>query len=123
MIERFPERLKAAMRAANMRQIDLAEKAGVPKGAINYYIKGKTQPKADRLYLIAKALDVNEAWLIGYDAPMERDDEQKKNDHLVEVVEKLKMDAEFFGAVVQLSELSDVDYATVKALLQSLSNK
>jgi UDP-3-O-[3-hydroxymyristoyl] glucosamine N-acyltransferase len=31
------------------------------------------EPKQDRIYLIAKALRVSEAWLMGFDVPMERD--------------------------------------------------
>ena len=31
-------------------------------------------PKQDGIYLLAKALDVDEAWLMGLDVPMDRDD-------------------------------------------------
>lgn len=33
-------------------------------------MSGYAKPKQDRIYLIAKALHVDEAWLIGYDVPM-----------------------------------------------------
>ena len=33
-------------------------------------MSGYAKPKHDRIYLIAKALHVDEAWLIGYDVPM-----------------------------------------------------
>jgi hypothetical protein len=35
-------------------------------------MSGYAAPKSDRIYLIAKALNVSEAWLIGYDEPMEK---------------------------------------------------
>ena len=54
-----------------MRAIRLSEKTGNPKGAISYYLLGKTSPKLDRLRLICEALEVSEAWLLGYDVPME----------------------------------------------------
>lgn len=41
-------------------------------GALSSYISGKYEPKQTNIYKIAKALDVNEAWLMGHDVPMER---------------------------------------------------
>jgi repressor LexA len=59
------DRLRHALDMNNMKAVELSEKTGVPKGAISYYLSGKSKPKADRLYTIAKALDVSEAWLLG----------------------------------------------------------
>lgn len=67
------ERLQEALIIREMRAADLCERTGIPKGAISYYLSGKSQPKADRLHLIAKALDVSEAWLLGFDVSMERE--------------------------------------------------
>lgn len=39
---------------------------------MSQYISGAFEPKNDRLYLIAQALDVNPVWLMGYDVPMEK---------------------------------------------------
>ena len=36
------------------------------------YMSGDYEPKQDRIYLIAQALNVSEAWLMGYDVPMSR---------------------------------------------------
>lgn len=66
-------RLNEALIVRNMRASDLSERTKIPKGAISYYLSGKSQPKADRLHLIAKALDVSEAWLLGFDVSMERE--------------------------------------------------
>ena len=35
-------------------------------------MSGYTQPKSDKLFILSKALNVSEAWLMGLDAPMER---------------------------------------------------
>jgi transcriptional regulator with XRE-family HTH domain len=45
----------------------------IPKSAISQYVSGAFEPKQDRIYLIAKALNISEAWLLGYDVPMEKD--------------------------------------------------
>ncbi|WP_302425403.1 helix-turn-helix domain-containing protein [Holdemanella biformis] len=47
-----------------------SDKTGIPKSSISQYMSGYAKPKHDRIYLIAKALHVDEAWLIGYDVPM-----------------------------------------------------
>ena len=69
--EEFKDRLKQALKIRNMKAVDLVELTKIPKGAISYYLNGKSTPKADRLFLICKALDVSEAWMLGYDVEME----------------------------------------------------
>lgn len=66
------ERIRIALDRANMSQTDLSKKTGIPKSAISQYIKGSFEPKQDRVYLISKALHVSEAWLMGFDVPIER---------------------------------------------------
>ena len=72
MKESFTNRLNAAMSMRNLKQVDLVEKTGLGKSAISQYVSGIYEPKQKALYLLAKALDVNEAWLMGYDVSMER---------------------------------------------------
>ncbi len=68
----FHERLSTALRARNMRQIELAERTGLNKSQINEYVSGKCRPKQDKLYLIAVALNVSPMWLMGFDVPMDK---------------------------------------------------
>ena len=117
MTEDFKIRLKQALDLRGMRAVDLVEKTGIPKGAISYYLAGRSQPKADRLYIIARALDVSETWLLGYDTPIHRADAQKKNDQLAKLIVKMKTDADFFETVADLADLTEVQYRGVKQLL------
>lgn len=66
------ERIKEGLEARNMKQSDLAEKTKISKGALSSYITGRYIPKQNNIYLIARALNVSEAWLMGHDVPMER---------------------------------------------------
>lgn len=66
------ERMRIALDRANMSQTDLSKKTKIPKSAISQYIKGSFEPKQDRVYLISKALHVSEAWLMGFDVPIEK---------------------------------------------------
>ncbi len=66
------ERMNEALLLRDMKQADLVEKTGIGKSSISTYLSGLYEPKQKNIYKIAKALDVNESWLMGYDVPMER---------------------------------------------------
>ncbi len=66
------ERLKEGMDIRQLKQVDIVERTGINKGALSSYLSGKYEPKQNNIYLLAKALHVNEAWLMGHDVPMER---------------------------------------------------
>lgn len=68
------ERIKKGMELRKMRQSDLVEKTGISKGALSSYISGRYVPKQNNIFLIAKALNVSEAWLMGADVPMTKKD-------------------------------------------------
>ena len=66
------DRISEAMKLRDIRQADLVKKTGISKGALSSYISGRYVPKQNNVYLIAKALDVSEAGLMGGDVPMQR---------------------------------------------------
>ncbi|BDR63967.1 DNA-binding protein [Clostridium tetani] len=72
MSNTISERIKKGLEIRNMKQAELVEKTGIGKSSISTYISGAYEPKQKNIYKIAKALDVNEAWLMGLDVPMER---------------------------------------------------
>lgn len=71
-VESFKTRLKEAMDLQTLKPVELAEKCGISKSTVSHYMSGYTEPKSNRLYIMAKVLNVNEAWLMGFDVPMER---------------------------------------------------
>ena len=66
------QRIQEGLELRGLKQTDLVEKTGISKGALSSYISGRYTPKQNNIYLIAKALDVSEAWLMGADVSMER---------------------------------------------------
>ena len=68
---KIAERIREALRLRGLRQVDLAERSGLSKGAISQYVSGKFDPKQVNLYLMANALRVRPDWLMGFDVPME----------------------------------------------------
>ena len=113
-------RLKEAMDIRGLRAVDIINRTGIPKVTLSYYMSGKTEPKADRIYTLAKVLNVSEAWLMGFDVPMHRTDEQKKNDQLAKLIVKLRTDESFFNTVATLAELSESKYRGVEQLISAL---
>ena len=72
-------RLYEAMTIRGKKAVDLTRDLGIPKSAVSQYLSGKSQKMdSERLYAIAKYLDVYEPWLLGYDVPMKIDTETKK---------------------------------------------
>ena len=116
-VAEFKDRLKEVLDKKGLRAIDLMDKTGVPKSAISFYLAGKSKPKADRLYKIAQALDISEAWLLGYDVPMARSLESKKNDQLAKLVVRMRNDESFFNSVVALDGLDADAYQGMVQLL------
>ena len=70
--ETCAKRIKTALYIRKMKQCDLCKLANVPKSSLSLYLSGAYEPKQDRIYSMAQALNVSEAWLMGYDVLMER---------------------------------------------------
>ena len=75
------QRLKQIMNARGMRQVEIlsaakpyCQKYGVRlgKNALSQYVNGKVEPGQEKLTILGLALGVSEAWLMGYDVPMQR---------------------------------------------------
>lgn len=76
------QRLKEIMNLMGIKQINIlnkaqqiCEKLGIKIGSndLSQYITGKVEPSQKNLSVLAKALDTNEVWLMGYDVPMDKD--------------------------------------------------
>ena len=76
------QRLKQLMKERNIKQVDILIKAepfckkyGVKlnKNDLSQYVNGKVEPGQQKLSILGLALNVNEAWLMGYDVPQIRD--------------------------------------------------
>lgn len=78
--ESFAERLKKAMNERGIKQVDLiryAQEQGVKLGKshISQYVSGKTVPRADMVYFLAGALQVDPDWLNGITPEQETEGE------------------------------------------------
>lgn len=118
-IDTTANRLKIAMEEAGKRQTDIVRDTGIDKGALSHYLKGKYEPKQDSIYKLAKALDVSEMWLWGYDCEKRRTVEQKNNDVISDIVVRLRTDGDFLSTVECLLLLDSEKIASVKQLVST----
>lgn len=74
-------RLKEIMRSRSLRQVDILQAAKpfcekynvkLARNDLSQYVSGKVEPGQEKLTILGLALNVSEAWLMGYDVPMER---------------------------------------------------
>ena len=71
--ETTAKRIRYAMDRKSLSQQELADKSQIGKSSISHYVNGTNEPGNKTAYVLAQALDVNPAWLMGFDAPMEPD--------------------------------------------------
>lgn len=67
-------RLQELMHIKNINQVDLCQRTGIPKSSMSMYLSGERSQRQNRLSQIAEKFNISEAWLMGYDVPMERTD-------------------------------------------------
>ena len=68
----FQERLTKAIALRGITKAELSRRTGIGRNSISDYTLGKYEAKQDYVYLLAQALNVDEAWLMGLDVPMEK---------------------------------------------------
>lgn len=94
------ERIKQGLEIQEMTQTQLANKANIDKGQLSSYISGKYKPRQNNIDALARALNVSEAWLMGFDVPMERVSGKTENKQISFTSEKSK---EILEIYLQLS--------------------
>lgn len=128
------DRIKERMNELNMKQIDIVKAANIDKGALSHYISGRYEPKDKVMFRLAKALNVDEMWLWGYDVPKERkvlSNEkitipESLNENIKwasDIVIRLGNDDKFCESVKLLDKLDNDGLAQANKLLSSLIEK
>lgn len=116
-IAELKTRLQIAMDMNNKKSVDLVNDLGIPKSAISQYLSGKSKDMdSRRLYKICSYLNVSEAWMMGFDVPMERQ-ENKKPTVTSERERKIKRATEL------LERYSEEDLLLALQMLERISPK
>lgn len=67
----FKERLVEALWIRHKKPIDLSKGTGIAEASISQYRSGRVVPKEKKIAAISSFLNVNPAWLLGYNVPMQ----------------------------------------------------
>lgn len=116
------DRLQKALDMNDKKPVDLVKDLNIPKSAISQYLSGnsKNMP-SDRMYAICKYLNVSEAWMMGYDVPMERLVMQKNNDIISDIIVRMRTDTDFLSVVQTLYSLDKEKLCGVQQMLSAFT--
>lgn len=93
-------RLKQIMDNRNLKQVDILDmtepycvkyNVKMNKSDISQYVSGKVEPNQEKLFILAKALGVNEAWLMGFDVPMKKELSSSEAEGDIELIGKFSL--------------------------------
>lgn len=115
------DRLREAMQEAGKTQADLVRDTGLNRGTVSRYLSGAVEPRHEATHKLAVALGVSEMWLFGYDTPMGRSEDQKKNDQLAKLIVRMRVDNDFYNTVAALAALDEKQYRGVCELVAALN--
>lgn len=108
------KRMREALQIRQMKQSELVEKTGIGKSSISTYLSGEYEPKQRNIYKIAKALNVSEAWLMGYDVPMKRTEHHNTNQSEPTISPELQELHEL------ISQLDPIDRAEIRGMMKQM---
>lgn len=111
------------METRKLKQVDIlnlsapfCEKYNVKlnRNDLSQYVNGKVEPGQFKLFILAQALNVSEAWLMGLDVPMKRAEtvNPKQQD--------LKLNEEQENALNLYSQLDIVDRAEIRGMMKQM---
>lgn len=129
MKKSISSRLKEIMRDRNLKQVDILNKTlpfqtkynvRLAKNDLSQYVNGKVEPNQERVYILAKALDVSEAWLLGYDVPKQRVN-KNSNEDITIIYNQLNNDRQV--KVYKFAELQLEEQKTVSVYGQTAAGR
>lgn len=90
------QRLKEIMEERDLKQVDIIRlcepyckkyNAKLTRNYISQYLSGRVEPGQHTLFVLGKALNVSEPWLMGFDVPKERTSiEQSDESHVLKAI-------------------------------------
>lgn len=113
-------RIAEALKIRNLKQVELVEKTGLSKSAINNWIAQRWQPKDKSLAIMARALNVSEMWLAGYDVPMERPAEQVAMDELAQFIQIIRKNEDIKRLCINIAKLDKEQIVIIENLVNEL---
>ncbi|PXV88376.1 helix-turn-helix protein [Lachnotalea glycerini] len=120
------KRLKEIMEERNLKQIDILNLAQpicekfntkLSKSDLSQYVSGRVEPGQDKLSILSLALNVSEAWLMGYEVP--------KTPVIIEMHKKnnnvLKRLSTYMNSEIELNLLKEFDKLNMEGKAEAVN--
>lgn len=100
MKETTSDRIKQIMKERRLKQVDIlnlslpyCKKYGVKmnKSDISQYVSGRFEPSQEKLVILGMALNVSEAWLMGFDVSPARKDNSSVAENDIDLLWKFSL--------------------------------
>lgn len=111
------DRIKKILNERNMSKAELSRLTGISNSSLSEYLSGKYEPKQDKIALIAKALQISPAWLMGFDddeTELTRRDEREIESDLEDMMNSVSSAA--YGGDDDIEDM-EAFKATIKAAM------
>lgn len=116
--ETFAKNLKYYMEKKDINQKELAEIVGVSAPTVFNWLQALKYPRIDKIEIMANYFGILKSDLIE-----QRTDEQRKakekNDILTNIVVRLRTDNEFSDIITGISQLNEIQLASVKQVVEA----
>lgn len=109
----FSENLKYYLTKAAKTQKEIADTLSVPKSTVNAWVKAKKYPRIDKIEKLADYFGITKSDLI----EERREEKEKNNDMIENVVVRMRNDADFLYVVKMIDNLDTEKYNSIKSLL------
>ncbi len=123
LVDTFAERLRTIMQLQNVKATELSAKTNIAKSQISHWLSGTYKAKQDSLSILAEFFNVNEAWLMGFDVSMDRDDSPVDDNVIYQEIKTSKVQIPILGkvpagipieAIEDILGYVDLDYSLVR---------
>ena len=121
-VDSFKNRLNYAMKLRNVKAADLSRRTGISESTISQYRSGYTEPKRGKLGILADALDVSPAWLMGLDVPMHADEIIEINNNILKEKKNPTDDSEM-RLIEYYRRLNDLQKKAVMTMMESMGKE
>ncbi|MBE6079405.1 MAG: helix-turn-helix transcriptional regulator [Veillonella sp.] len=120
----FSKKLKETMLNRGITQSDLSTMTSIRASSISDWLNDKYSPKQDKIAIIAKALNVSPAWLMGYDDISNEESKGYYEDpEVAQLANEIKNDPELRLLLDAKRSLSKEDMESVINITKSLLRK
>lgn len=122
MKESFSVRLQKGLDYAGLKAINLHEMTKISESLISKYLSGKAFARQKNISIIANALDISEAWLMGYDVPMKKEISNVNSTNYYDI-EAYKFVIDLYNSLTNENKMNAISYMRALSLMMNKPSK